>query len=501
MMNAETLAQAWFQKAIGQDELDAKVARAYPAGGWDEYRLAIDAAGNPPDQIERFERARIILQPKQLEFAAWARRMDWVEHGDNERGAPELGIGGAKGPGKSFVIFAVVAVDDCQRYDGLKALYLRKTGKRALEQIQDLVMSVLQYVPHEYTMGKVKFPNGSQMLIGHFNNEKEAMNYAGIEYDDIAVEEATHLSERAYKSIRQSARTSKDWRPRLYNSTNPLGVGHRWYKVRFIDHEREQAKIEERARKFIFATVDDNQFVNVDYRGNLEDLTGVEKRAYLFGDWDVSAGAYFDQWQYDLHVIDPLKPAAGWDVWASMDYGFNHWNMIYLHAKDGDGVVYTFAEIGHRKHHPDEIVPDFKAVLAEYGILQNKLKSFIAGADVFNKTGAAKQTVAEQYEKLGFKITMAEMGPGSRVAGAIHMAGLLGNEARGILPKWYVTRNCARLIDTMPYLERDPHNPEDVLKVDADGDGNGGDDGYDAARYGLYQKGTKQVSSRVKQYA
>jgi hypothetical protein len=51
------------------------------------------------------------------------------------------------------------------------------------------------------------------------------------------------------------------------------------------------------------------------------------------------------------------------------------------------------------------------------------------------------------------------------------------------------------LLETMGYLEVDPHNPEDVLKVDCDGDtGEGGDDAYDAARYGL--KRTRRSKAR-----
>ena len=40
-----------------------------------------------------------------------------------------------------------------------------------------------------------------------------------------------------------------------------------------------------------------------------------------------------------------------------------------------------------------------------------------------------------------------------------------------------------RLIETLPALQHDPNRPEDVLKVDADEDGNGGDDAADALRY------------------
>jgi hypothetical protein len=35
----------------------------------------------------------------------------------------------------------------------------------------------------------------------------------------------------------------------------------------------------------------------------------------------------------------------------------------------------------------------------------------------------------------------------------------------------------------LPALQHDPHRPEDLLKVDMDDDGNGGDDAADAMRY------------------
>ena len=49
----------------------------------------------------------------------------------------------------------------------------------------------------------------------------------------------------------------------------------------------------------------------------------------------------------------------------------------------------------------------------------------------------------------------------------------------------FIDPRCARLIECLPSLQRDPNRPEDVLKVDTDDDGLGGDDAYDDARYGL----------------
>jgi len=50
-------------------------------------------------------------------------------------------------------------------------------------------------------------------------------------------------------------------------------------------------------------------------------------------------------------------------------------------------------------------------------------------------------------------------------------------------PTLFIHQRCKRLIETLPTLQHDPNRPEDVLKVDADEDGIGGDDATDALRY------------------
>ena len=64
---------------------------------------------------------------------------------------------------------------------------------------------------------------------------------------------------------------------------------------------------------------------------------------------------------------------------------------------------------------------------------------------------------------------------------AVHKA--LGDPAAGITPRLFIHRRCSRLIETLPILQHDPNRPEDVLKVDPDDQGIGGDDAADALRY------------------
>jgi phage terminase large subunit len=467
------------------DEQIARIPQYRTRAGFDDYRVK---ASMSDEQAANYLRCGNVPMPHQLAFSVAARLCDLVN------GPTEIGIGGARGPGKSWIVFAQ-AIDDALRFPGLKILYLRHTESSVREQFQDLASKLLRHVPSaRIQRNRVVFANGSVILVGGFKDDRQALRYQGIEYDILIIEEATQLAEKTYRTLRLSVRSSKvyngvPFRPRVYLSTNPLGIGHTWFKQRFVDNERARERGEEYnpKRKFIFATVDDNVFVNEDYVEILDELSDAEYRAYRLGDWNVSAGAYFDNFSEDIHVIPPIEDLSYMvRIWCSMDFGFNHPNVVYLHAEDGDGITYTLDELIHRKRHPDEIAADVKTWLGQYGLTRDDLDWFLVGADAFAKTGRSRSTVAQQYQAQGLPMTRAYVQPGSRMEGALHLSKALGSRERGISPTWYCTTKCKRLRQTLPYLERDPNNAESVRKVDADDQGRGGDDAYDAAIYGLY---------------
>jgi len=106
-------------------------------------------------------------------------------------------------------------------------------------------------------------------------------------------------------------------------------------------------------------------------------------------------------------------------------------------------------------------------------------------------------TIAQQYAKLGITLRPANM---DRVNGWAEVIQGLGEpdasaEAGGVRPTLFFHARCARLIETLPALQHDPNRPEDVLKVDADEEGGGGDDAADALRYGVATK-ARTISQR-----
>lgn len=432
-------------------------------------------AGVPPDSVLRFLTAGYCPLPKQLQFHAAARECDKPD------GPVEVGFGGARGPGKSSAVICQIGIDDCQRVAGLKVLFLRRVGKAARESFGDLRRKFLMHVPHDYKehQGIVTFPNESRIILGHFNTEKDIDAYLGLEYDVIAIEESTQLTAQKHQEIATCLRTSKlNWRPRMYHTTNPGGVSHSLFKQKYILPWRTS---NETSTRFIPATVDDNPFVNVEYRRNLEALTGWKRAAWLEGEWDIAAGQFFSTWRNEVHTCKPFEIPAWWPVWASLDYGFTHPTAVYL-LTEFDGILYVVAEHVQAKRLPPQHAADIKGMFGRLGISMDRLEQFVAGQDVFaNRGDATAKTIADQYSEQDIELLPAVM---DRINGASEILKRLGDSERGEAPTIQVFDTCVRLIECLPALVHNPNRPEDVLKVDADEDGNGGDDTYDALRYG-----------------
>jgi len=168
------------------------------------------AAGCSEEQVRNLIKARVWLQERQLAASAAARLCDLPD------GPTAIGYGGARGGGKSHWLLAQMGADDCQRVPGLKCLLLRKVGKANLEHFEDLRRKVFPWLPHEFSAfrGVLTFANGSRIVAGHYQNEKDIDNYLGLEYDVIGIEEATTLTSRKYQDITTCCRSSKPgWPP------------------------------------------------------------------------------------------------------------------------------------------------------------------------------------------------------------------------------------------------------------------------------------------------
>ena len=460
---------------------------------WERYFLVGRRAGCPKEQMDRFQLADVILQKRQLAASAAARLCDRTD------GPTTIGFGGARGGGKSHWLLGQMGVDDCQRVPGLKCLLLRKVGKANLEHFEDLRRKLFTNLGHEFSAfrGILTFNNGSRIIAGHFQNEKDIDAYLGLEYDVIGIEEATTLTARKYQDITTCCRTSKtNWRPRIYSTTNPGGVGHGWYRKRFIEPWQRRAETETR---FIAARVTDNRWNNPEYIRVLQGLTGWQRRAWLDGDWDIAAGQYFTTLRREVHVVADFDDTWAREWFCALDYGFAHYTVALLGCTDGDGNIFVVDEHAERLWLPQRHAAGIKAMIGRRKIGDRSLelgdlKRIVAGADVFSRQSDGA-TIAAQYAKQGISLRCANT---DRINGWAEILQRFGDVEAGIRPTLFIHERCGRLIETLPALQHDPNRPEDVLKVDADEEGIGGDDAADCLRYLVATKSRTITQRRLR---
>lgn len=450
-----------------QAEIEAQVA-PYIA-----YAKTAKEQGCGLEQTHNFIKAGIVLQPKQLLFAAKCRECDLPD------GPTSVMYAGGRGSSKSHAFMSQIFADDCQRIPGLKVLILRKSGKANKEQINDFRTKLLKNIPHHYKeqAGIIQLENGSQVLVGHFKDEKDISIYLGLEYDLIGIEEANQLTFTKIKAILSCLRTSKsNWRPRCYLTTNPGGVGHAQNKQVWYDPWKEGR---EKDTRYVHTLVYDNTFVNKEYVKYLESLTGWQRHAWLDGSWDFMAGAFFTNFSLEHHVVDfcPTSEARSW--MCGLDYGFQHPTASLLMFEDKAGVIWILDEYSQNETVIEEHAENIRYMLRSHNVDLMDLQYFVAGKDCFSRKPDGT-TIADEYLKHGIELKPAEV---DRINGWARMQQLLGDVSKGIQPKLYIHRRCKHLIHQIQIAQHSEKRPGDIDKFNANETGEGGDDSLDVCRY------------------
>lgn len=438
-------------------------------------------AGCPKDQVSAFLTSGYIPLKWQWRFHAAAREAD------KDTGPVDIGLGGARGPGKSHAVLSQAALDDCQRIPGLKGLFLRQTGISAKESFDDLIdKAVRGHTRYERVNNVLKFPNRSRIILGGFKDDRDIDKYVGIEYDFIIVEELTQLTEDKYEKLRGSLRTSKtNWRPRMYTSFNPGGIGHRFVKERYILPFR--AKLE-RDTRFIGATYIENLYLNKEYVYYLEGLSGDLGKAWREGEWDLFAGQYFAEWRFDIHTVNPFEIPTHWKRFVMGDYGYTKPSAVYWGAVSEEGQIFIYRELYKTELTFENLT---KEIIA-HTLPSEDVSFWVFDPAIWSK-GSEKEgepvkvsgaeIMMNKYYDIMHKGLQLIRGNNDRIIGwgtlREYLKPYIKNEIT--TAKLQVFRTCTELIRTLPSLIYDQYKVEDL---DTDGE----DHAADAVRYGIMSR-------------
>ena len=386
-----------------------------------------------------------------------------------------VGYGGARGGGKSWVL-RLKAKLLALRYAGIRQCLVRKTYRELEEnhiwELRKMLLGIARYNSSKKTF---IFNNGSTLTLQYCAKDADIDNFQGVEYDVVFIDEATQLSEFQIKQIMASVRGVNEFPKRIYLTCNPGGQGHGYIKRIFIDRNYTEGE-DPNDYEFIQSLVDDNYALmqmQPYYKKQLELLPERLKKAWLYGDWNIFEGQFFEDFVDDpkhyedrqfTHVIEPFEIPSHWKIYRSYDFGYSKPFSVAWWAVDTDGVIYRILEYyGCTKEAnvgvkltADQQFAKIREIENQHRWLKGKQIQGIADPAIWNhSTGESIADIALKYQ------VYFSPGDNARISGWQQIHYRFQFDENGY-PMMYIFNTCKAFIRTIPLLLYSETKPEDV---------------------------------------
>lgn len=414
------------------------------------------------------------------------------------------------------------------------------------------------------------WPTGEELIFRHVKKIDDYDGFHGHEYPFIGWNELTkHATSALYDKFMSCNRSSfdpitntpqtKDERgnvvyltpdgkplPRIplevFSTTNPNGPGHTWVKRKFIDVAPRGRVVKTTVEIFnpqtqsndfytktqvaIFGSYRENKFLDPQYIAQLEAITDKNlRRAWLYGDWSVTAGGALDDvWDEVFNVVPRFVIPEGWRINRSFDWGSTHpFSVGWWAEANGeeallpDGRVFCpvkgslirlFEWYGCQKDVTGQMdfgsnkglkigaktvaegIRDREISLMENEWIKEQPSPGPADNQIRNVTDADTDTIEKKMASVGIRWKSSDKAKGSRTNGLQLVRDMIENAKTCEEPALYVMDNCRAFIATVPTLTRDPDKPDDV-------DTSQEDHIYDETRYQVLD-GSMTAATKLK---
>lgn len=451
--------------------------------------------------------------------------------------ATEILYGGALGGGKSYLA-RVASIIYSLEIPGLITYLFRRTFKEVLanhvytpggylEMLKDLIDNgevVFSKSDYSFT-----FSNGSRIQLAHSQHENDIYTHQGAQIGFLIVDESTHFTGPMIRFIRSRVRLGslvipKKWKgkfPRIMYTANPGNVGHHFFKSNFVDfgpgHVFEAPEDEGgMKREYVPAKLTDNKVLlqnDPDYQKRVRGMGDTNTvNAMIEGDWEsMSTGGLADLWRAKFHVVQPFTIPMSWKIDRGYDYGssapaaccwFAESNGEEFIGPNGQvcwvpaGSIFQIGELymANKKLEGLKLTGKqqaerIKAKEVELGYT----RAMPGPADnaIFSAM-PGNSSISDDMKGEGIEWTRSDKSAGSRVGGLQLIRGRLAASMERPMerPGFFVFSTCFHTIRTLPNLEPDKDNPEDI-------NSKGEDHIYDVVRYKILSKGSTITTTQL----
>lgn len=213
----------------------------------------------------------------------------------------------------------------------------------------------------------------------------------------------------------------------------------------------------------VLSTHHDNPYLTVAQRATIENLKYTDPDKYKqLGEarFIKPQGAYFHEFDKDVHVIEPFVIPDNWTRYRSLDYGLDMTACLW-YAVDTRNNVYAYKEL-----HENELIISEAAerILQVNG--KDKIKLTYAPPDLMNRRNDTGKSAFETFGANGvplYKSSNARIQGWYAVKEAIKVITVRDEQtcAEVKTSKLKIFSNCTNLIKNLPNIQRDESDPND----------------------------------------
>lgn len=267
----------------------------------------------------------------------------------------EILIVGPAGTGKTLAMLRKLHYT-CRMVPDLRALLVRQThasltGTTLVTFERNVAAPMLAVGAVRWFGGSSREPaayhysNGSALLVGGLDRPGK---FLSSEFDRIGIDEATQVTEDALEVLISRLRGVAPTYKQIICACNPDHPQH-WLRYRVARGHMRELYSRHRDNPAYYRVDGSLTPTGADYMAKLDRLTGLRRLRLRDGKWAASEGVIFEEWDPDLHLIDPFPVPSDWDRWFAVDWGYVNPTVIQDWREDHDGRLYLVRELYHTK--------------------------------------------------------------------------------------------------------------------------------------------------------
>lgn len=328
-------------------------------------------------------------------------------------------------------------------------------GRYTYPELRDTTMyeffNVLNQLPDSLvkewrkTENKLTLANDSVIIFRHL---EEPDKLKSLNLGFFAIDEMTEVPEDVWDMLKTRLRKREVGRHVGFGTTNP--EGHDWVWETFCKRYKDNPKY-----LFVQAPTTENPYLPTDYVDDL--VVGMPQYwidRFIKGSPTAFAGQILNEWNEDIHVIEPFEVPETWSRAVVLDHGTNNPTAVLWFAVDPEANVIVYKE--HYK--AGEVIERHAEKIFELNGSDN-VDLWLADPAIFNLTlqdpKRGLHSVADRYAEYGIHFAPGDNDVKDGIQVLLKYFKIYPDRVNPFTqklgsPRIFITRNCEWTIHEVP---------------------------------------------------